>query len=443
MKVEPRMTPGGAPPPPPPVVESPSSGVKRLNNRPVFIVVGILAAFALVLVYVITQRGQAARSRADTEVHEAVVSTPAPDVLKGFDTQSGLIGAGSAPSAPGIKVLTDEQAELPPAPPGDPYVAGLQERRLQELEKALSASTLVNERTSAGGGSGGGQGGMTYEGGRPNPGGAQMMLPDALARQEAMRQQSEASSARFDQDLAARMQQARPAAGHDHEGEGGGTVNAVSGVAPRDTGPSAWQLKTGTEANRPYLLRAGYVIPGIMVSGINSDLEGQIVGQVAQPVYDSATGRQLLIPQGTRLVGTYQSSISMGQRRLFVAWQRMLFPDGRARDIGQMPGTDSAGYAGFKDRVDNHYARVFGTAFLMSGIVAGMSSGESRRSSFEAPTLGDDMRRALVDQMGRVATQMIQRNLTIAPTLEIRPGYRFNIMVTKDIDLDAAYVPAP
>jgi len=72
-----------------------------------------------------------------------------------------------------------------------------------------------------------------------------------------------------------------------------------------------------------------------------------------------------------------------------------------------------------------------------------MSSGESRRSSFEAPTLGDDMRRALVDQMGRVATQMIQRNLTIAPTLEIRPGYRFNIMVTKDIDLDAAYLPAP
>jgi type IV secretion system protein VirB10 len=102
--------------------------------------------------------------------------------------------------------------------------------------------------------------------------------------------------------------------------------------------------------------------------GINSDLPGQIMAQVAQNVYDTPTGKHLLIPQGSRLVGSYSSDVAYGQSRVLVAWQRIVFPDGKAMDIGTMPGADSAGYAGFNDQVNNHYLRLFGSAFLMSGV---------------------------------------------------------------------------
>ena len=97
------------------------------------------------------------------------------------------------------------------------------------------------------------------------------------------------------------------------------------------------------------------------------------MAQVAQNVYDTPTGRYLLIPQGARLVGRYASDVAYGQSRVLVAWQRLVFPDGKALDIGAMPGADSAGYAGFTDRVNHHYLRVFGSALLMSAVVAGIT----------------------------------------------------------------------
>ncbi len=92
------------------------------------------------------------------------------------------------------------------------------------------------------------------------------------------------------------------------------------------------------------------------------------MAQVAQNVYDTPTGKHLFIPQGSRLVGSYSSDVAYGQARVLVAWQRIVFPDGKAMDIGAMPGADSAGYAGFNDQVNNHYVRLFGSAFLMSGV---------------------------------------------------------------------------
>ena len=194
----------------------------------------------------------------------------------------------------------------------------------------------------------------------------------------------------------------------------------------------------------PYELRAGYVVPATLISGINSDLPGQIMSQVAQNVYDTATGRHLLIPQGSRLVGSYSSDVAYGQARVLVAWQRIIFPDGKAMDIGAMPGADSAGYAGFNDKVNNHYFRLFGSAFLMSGVTAGITLSQDSGSAgtgtgSDRQRAGDAMSEALGQQLGQVMAQLIAKNMNVAPTLEIRPGYRFNVIVTKDMTFSKPY----
>ena len=180
-----------------------------------------------------------------------------------------------------------------------------------------------------------------------------------------------------------------------------------------------------------------------MISGINSSLPGKIFGQVSQDVYDTATGKYLLIPQGTKLEGEYSSDVAYGQASVLVAWQRLVFPDGRTMDIGAMPGSSGAGYAGFSDQVNNHYMRLFGTAILMSAISAGVALSQGRNQvagTFGAPTTNSVLSATLGQQLGRVMTQMISRNLNISPTLEIRPGYRFNVTVTKDMVFARPYL---
>lgn len=206
-------------------------------------------------------------------------------------------------------------------------------------------------------------------------------------------------------------------------------------------GGDRWASSSRQEAPvSPFELRAGFVIPGVMITGVSSELPGQIEAQVAQNVYDTATGGYLLIPQGSRLVGTYQSNAAYGQARILIAWQRVVFPDGKALDIGAMPGADSAGYAGFTDQVNNHYARIFGSAVMLSLIGAGAEVGSPQTSTLgETTSLSQALSQQLAQQLGSTATQMIQKNLSIAPTLKIRPGYRFNVVVTKDLVFQTPY----
>jgi type IV secretion system protein VirB10 len=191
----------------------------------------------------------------------------------------------------------------------------------------------------------------------------------------------------------------------------------------------------------PYELRAGFVVPAVMISGINSDLPGQIIAQVSQNVYDTPTGKYMLIPQGSRLVGSYSSDVAYGQARILVAWQRIVFPDGKAMDIGAMPGADGAGYAGFQDEVNNHYFRTFSSAFLMSGIIAGINLSQDSRNNDNGNTqrASDALSEAMGQQFGTVIAQMVSKNLNVAPTLTIRPGYRFNVMVVKDMTFTKPY----
>lgn len=224
------------------------------------------------------------------------------------------------------------------------------------------------------------------------------------------------------------------------------SANPAVATAANATPADKWLLPNSLEAPQtPYELRTGGIIPGLMISGINSELPGQIMGQVSQDVYDTATGKYLLIPQGTRVIGQYANHIVYGQSAVLIAWQRLIFPDGRALDIETMPGADSAGYAGFRDQVDNHYAKIFGSALLMSLISAGVAYGQDvtqgQGGPFAPPTVSGELSQALGQQLGQTTTQLITKNLNVAPTLNIRPGYRFNIMVTKDLVFSKPYQP--
>lgn len=209
---------------------------------------------------------------------------------------------------------------------------------------------------------------------------------------------------------------------------------------------SSWILPNARTAGQPLELKAGGVIPAALVTGINSELPGQISAQVTQNVYDTAWGRHLLIPQGAKLTGVYDARVVYGQKRVLIAWNRVVFPDGSAVTLDAMPGADMSGYAGFTDEVDNHYFRIFGSAVLMSMVTGGMAytmdslSGDSGNSNTnQAPTLQQEMGSALAAQMGQASMQILQKNLNIAPTLEIRPGYTFNVVVTKDVVFQRPY----
>ncbi|EKT0455027.1 conjugal transfer protein TrbI [Campylobacter jejuni] len=186
----------------------------------------------------------------------------------------------------------------------------------------------------------------------------------------------------------------------------------------------------------PYEIKAGWNIPAVLITGVNSELPGQILAQVTENVYDTNTGKYLLIPQGTKVVGAYSSNIIYGQSRLLVAWNKLIFPNGDTLNIDSMQGASQDGYTGFEDQVDNHYFRIFGSAFLLSSITAGIALSDNSSTNGEKETASDKAISQAIQQMGQVASEMIRKNMNISPTLKIRPGYKFNIFVTKDIILE-------
>lgn len=202
----------------------------------------------------------------------------------------------------------------------------------------------------------------------------------------------------------------------------------------------------------PYTVMAGSVIPAVLVSGINSDLPGPILAQVSQSVFDSATGRTLLIPQGSRLIGTYSNASTYGQQRVRIAWQRLIFPDTASMDLPQMPGADQSGFAGFTDQVNNHYLATLGTAAVMSLISAGQMVGQMATFGGGAgygaygyyqpnqwAMAGQMAGSAASGQVGSLGQQMMGNGMNRPATIEIRPGYQFNVMVTEDLAFPGAY----
>ncbi len=198
--------------------------------------------------------------------------------------------------------------------------------------------------------------------------------------------------------------------------------------------------------NQKYKLEvtAGTVIPAVLQTGINSDLPGTITARVKRSVYDSTTGRDVLIPQGATLIGLYSSQIAYGQERVLIVWSRVIFPDGQSLNLEGMPGADLSGYAGLSDKVNNHYFRIFSAAILMSLFTAGIEASQagtgwgntSNQTGFNA---GQIISGALGLQLGQAGLALMQKNLDIQPTIEIRPGCEFNVLVTRDIPFKKSY----
>ncbi|AZO25039.1 TrbI/VirB10 family protein [Mesorhizobium sp. M1E.F.Ca.ET.045.02.1.1] len=182
----------------------------------------------------------------------------------------------------------------------------------------------------------------------------------------------------------------------------------------------------------PYVLQAGAVIPAALITGIRSDLPGQVTAQVTENVYDTPTGRSLLIPQGTRVIGQYDNGVGFGQRRVLLVWNRLIFPNGRSIVLERQPGADAQGYAGLEDGVDYHWGELFKAAALSTILSVGAEAGSSGQES--------DILRALrsgaSDSVSQVGQQIVQRQLEIAPTLTIRPGFPVRVLVTRDLMLE-------
>jgi type IV secretion system protein VirB10 len=181
----------------------------------------------------------------------------------------------------------------------------------------------------------------------------------------------------------------------------------------------------------PNILQAGAVISAALITGIRSDLPGQITAQVTENIYDSPTGRILLVPQGTRVIGQYDSNVQFGQSRVLLVWNRLIFPNGRSIVLERQPGADAEGYAGLQDGVDYHWwdlAKAAGLSTLLS-VGAELATNDDDR-------LIQAIRNGGQDTINDAGQQIIRRQLTIAPTLTIRPGFPVRVIVTRDLILE-------
>jgi type IV secretion system protein VirB10 len=453
--------------------QSKGAGVRRVNNVPLYILGGAMTTFLVIMALVAANRGQQQNQPIAKAPQKASNATMFANAIVG-DQKEGIIRAAVAPPAipaspelasvhqTALAVARPENPDLPPAPPtstqqqrtheqqmaqggtrspADDEATRIRTMKLQQLDEAARARSSLQVVAPHSVASSPAANALT--------GSASASRDEVLAKLAVVRREIEAASADDPTGAyKARLQLLRVSQAAGDSGGSGAPPLAQPGAARNDVvrfeggQGDRWRLDAIPEAPRtPYELRAGFVIPAILISGINSELPGQIMAQVSQDVYDTPRSKWKLIPQGSRLVGAYSSDVAYGQARVLVAWQRIVFPDGKAMDIGAMPGADSAGYAGFNDRVNNHYWRTFSSAFLMSAVTAGIATSQPENSGYGRPSFGSAMSEAVGQQLGQVTAQLVAKNLNIAPTLEIRPGYRFNVIVTKDMTFSKPYQP--
>jgi type IV secretion system protein TrbI len=180
-----------------------------------------------------------------------------------------------------------------------------------------------------------------------------------------------------------------------------------------------------------YVVQAGAVIAAALITGIRSDLPGQVTAQVTENVYDSPSGRFLLIPQGAKLVGAYDSQISFGQDRVLLVWTRLIMPNGRSIVLERQPGADTQGFTGLEDEVDQHWGRLVMAAALSTVLGVGAELGATNNDSAVVTAL----RRGTTDSLNQTGQQVVRRNLNIQPTITIRPGFPVRVIVNRDLVL--------
>lgn len=186
----------------------------------------------------------------------------------------------------------------------------------------------------------------------------------------------------------------------------------------------------------PYIVQAGAIIPAALITGIRSDLPGQVTAQVTEHVYDSPTGSHLLIPQGARLIGQYDSQVAFGQRRVLLVWNRIVMPDGTSIVLERLPGADTEGFSGLEDEVDHHWGQLFRAAALSTLLGIG-----TQLSMDEESEIARAIRESAQDSVSDIGQQVVRRQLNIQPTLTVRPGFPIRIIVNRDLVMQPYGVP--
>ncbi len=204
-------------------------------------------------------------------------------------------------------------------------------------------------------------------------------------------------------------------------------LSGKGGVATAD------YLRTSLQAPRsPYEIKAGTVLPAVLITAINSDLPGPVIAQVREHVYDTVTGDYLLVPQGSRLIAQYDSMVAWGQERVLVCWNRLILPNGDSIDLQCMPAADLQGAAGLADEVNEHWWRILKGAAVATLLSAGTAYVAGDTTSY-SPSVGQVTARSAAGEIGQVGAQITRTNLSIQPTITVRPGFSVNVIVTKDM----------
>ncbi|ALR22587.1 TrbI/VirB10 family protein [Sphingobium baderi] len=279
------------------------------------------------------------------------------------------------------------------------------------------------------------------------PGGTQAMTPEELAAQRAAQEREAALASRLFLGGQAASPATVSAAGGAAPGLDLAALGAAVPAAPEapdgpnmqrakrefmERSPESRTINSGQLAGpiSPYVVQAGSVIAAALITGISSDLPGQVTAQVTQSVYDSPTGRILLIPQGSRLIGDYDADVAFGQRRVLLVWNRLILPDGRSITLDRQPAGDPAGYAGLEDRVDEHWGGILRAAGLSTLLSIGAELGTDSE---------DDIARAIRDggqnTLNQAGQEIVRRQLNIQPTLTVRPGYPVRVLISRDLVL--------
>lgn len=353
---------------------------KRLASVAAVALVGIGGA----LIYALQTRGPGNDGQ---ELYSTANRQPA-DGLAGLPRDyTGPILGPALPGDLGRPVLSAQNAGQPVAPPvvPTPGVDDAEQRRRAEEEAARTSTVFFQAR-----------------GGSPAPAGPTGMPTPGLAGFEMPGQASQLTAQ--DKQLAFLN----------------GPVDRRTTSSDRVTAPAS-----------PFVLQAGAVIPAALVAGIRSDLPGQITAQVTEPIYDSPTGRILLVPQGTRIIGQYDNNVQFGQRRVLLVWNRLIMPNGRSIVLERQPGADTQGYAGLEDGVDYHWwdlAKAAGLSTLLA-VGAELAVNDENRLLRAIRSGGQDT----INDAGQ---QIVRRQLNVAPTLTIRPGFPVRVIVTRDLVLE-------
>jgi type IV secretion system protein TrbI len=320
------------------------------------------------------------------------------------DGQNELFATDNRPTADALQRLPSDYTSVPQLGPALPGDLGGPILRAMEEGKPIPASPLPG----------------------PDPAEQRRLAEIEAARTSALFFDTQSAEAAPMGDLGASMPRTGPVGPSGAMSEDSRTAFLD---APTDR-QTVTQDRLAAPAS-PFILQAGTIIPAALITGIRSDLPGQITAQVTENVYDSPTGRYLLIPQGARLVGEYDNGISAGQRRVLLVWTRLILPDGSSLVLERLQGADVSGYAGLEDRVDRHWWGLAKVAALSTLLNIG-----AELATDESDSIATGLRDGAQDTIGTAGEEIVRQQLAIPPTLTIRPGFQLRVIVTRDLILE-------